>query len=78
MPTFEFRILCADRDASCDLVKGLMRKDSFVIKTVDETSKTYDHIGTIDLSNPNIALTKLRNLEKTAGKAIRNVEIAAV
>jgi len=76
MQKFEFRVLCADRHESCGRVKKIMEED-FDIRTVD-VSKTYDHIGTIELPDADAALAKLEKLEAKVGNTIRNIEIAAV
>ncbi len=76
MPKYEFRVLCADSEESCDFVKGLM-KDFRDISDADVT-KPYDHIGRIEAENSNAALLKKRELKLQAGDAIRNIEIALV
>jgi len=52
-------------------------EEDFDIRTVD-VSKTYDHIGTIELPDADAALAKLEKLEAKVGNTIRNIEIAAV
>lgn len=74
MPTFEFRVLCADGKESCMYVKGLM-KDFRDISDADKT-KPYDHTGIIEAESSNAALLIKRELKQQAGNAIRNIRIA--
>ena len=76
MPKYEFRVLCADHKESCDFVKGLMT-DFENVKSSD-SSKPYDHVGTINVASSNIALLKKRALKSTAGKSVLNIEVALV
>jgi len=41
-----------------------------------DISKPYDHVGTIEVDNSNLALLKEKELKRRAGNAIRNIEIA--
>ena len=76
MPEYEFRVLCADNQKSCNFVKGLMNEFSNVC-SVDST-KPYDHTGTINVKSSNEALKKKRELKLQAGDSVRNIEIALI
>lgn len=76
MPRYEFRVLCADNEESCNFVKALM-SDFDNIHSVDST-KHYDHAGTISVNSSNDALEKKRELKLKAGDSVRSIEIALV
>ncbi|RNJ79597.1 MAG: hypothetical protein D9C04_04285 [Nitrosopumilus sp. B06] len=75
METFEFRILCADRQQSCVFVKSLM--SDFKIRDAS-IREYYDHVGTKDFENPDLAMERLKELEKMAGKKIKNIVLARI
>lgn len=74
MPEFEFRVLCSDGDAKCDLVKFTMHELDFKIKNSSK-KLPYDHIGTIKLIDYNQALEKLKLVNSKVGNDIRNISI---
>ena len=77
MPEFEFRVLCQSRGQICDHVKNIMRKDFRGVVSVSP-SKTYDHVGKIDLSSASDALFLKRQLKRDLGQNIMSIEIARV
>lgn len=75
METFEFRILCADKQQSCKSVKALMT--DFKIRDAS-IREYYDHVGTKDFESPDLAMKRLRELEKKAGGKIKNIVLARI
>ncbi len=77
MPEFEFRVLCQSRGQICNHVKDIMREDFRGVAPVS-SSKSYDHIGKIDLPSASDAISLKRRLKRDLGQDIKSIEIARV
>lgn len=76
MPKFEFRILCANSNVACPLVKKLTPfEDGYIIRDATKFDD-YDHIALKNFSNNAEAIQTMENIVKKSKGQIIECTIA--